>query len=140
MHICRLLFSASQDTSNDDAFRENGILQAILGSVRVVHTGGRGESKRAATTTTTTTDDESKAAGTTDVGAQAYVDFACRSPEDLIYSMGVLKNTSKLPKNQQWLVQQGAVPILIAVVRGCVRTSAVNARPSVQDVKRATPR
>ena len=122
LHIARLLFVASKDKRNDDGFREHGVLTAILGTIQPVTppapAAGEG------------TDEGKDDAGAGIDPSLPVVDFVARSPEDLVYSVGVLKNVSNLADNQRWLVQQGAVQALVAVVRGCLRAAHARRRGS----------
>lgn len=117
LHIARLLFVASKVQGNDQAFRDHGVLAAILGTITPTASGSGSGSE-----------DAKEVEGID--RSLPIVSFLKRSPEDLIYSIGVLKNTSNLPDNQRWLVQQGAVSTLVAVIRGCLEAVARGRRGS----------
>ena len=49
---------------------------------------------------------------------RSFVDLSANGVSELMFAVGVLKNTSNLAENQKWLVQQGAVARLVAVLQG----------------------
>lgn len=115
---------ASKDKANDAGFREHGVLTAILSTIQPATPPPSASGGAAGA------HEGKEGAGSGVDPSLPAVDFVARSPEDLVYSVGVLKNVSNLAENQRWLVQQGAVQALVAVVRGCLRAARARRRSS----------
>lgn len=151
LHSCRLLFSASKDDTLDSAFREQGMLRMLLALMPVAPPQERGrapgqgsESKGGEASEAKILDDGSSApsaggaSGTTglrsaasSVAGDADNPASWRPVDELVYTAGVLKNISGLSsENQAWLVRQGAVRVLVGVVRGALLAgSNASSRP-----------
>lgn len=118
LHTARLLFAASKKQDLDAEFRSSGLLQQLLRLLPRPPSPQEGDSKEAAL--------PSAASGEDLVGGSAMDVESWRPVDELVYITGVLKNVSNSSENQQWLVQQGAVAVLVGVLRGA---QAAAARP-----------